>query len=35
MLAREMYTFALILKVFSAGVIITFLLDFTIYIGYN
>jgi hypothetical protein len=33
MLTREVCTFALVLKVLSAGVIIAFLLDSTVYIG--
>jgi hypothetical protein len=32
MLTRKVYTLALVLKVFCIGVIITFLLDLTVYI---
>jgi hypothetical protein len=35
MLAREVCTFALVLKVFGVDVVVTFLLDFTAYIGCN
>jgi hypothetical protein len=35
MLTREVRTIVLILKVFSVGVVIIFLLDLTIYIGCN
>jgi hypothetical protein len=34
MLTREVCTFTLVLKVLSAGVVIAFLLDPTVYIGY-
>jgi hypothetical protein len=34
MLTRKVYTLILVLKVFYIGVIITFLLDLTIYIEY-
>jgi hypothetical protein len=33
MLTRKVYTLTLVLKVFYIGVIITFLLDLTVYIG--
>jgi hypothetical protein len=33
MLTREVYTFMLILKVLSVGVVVVFLLDPTAYIG--
>jgi hypothetical protein len=35
MLTREVHTIMLVLKVFSAGVVVIFLLDLTIYIGCN
>jgi hypothetical protein len=35
MLAREVCTFALVLKVFSTDVVVAFLLDLTTYIGCN
>jgi hypothetical protein len=33
MLTRKVYTLALVLKVFCIGVVVTFLLDLTVYIG--
>jgi hypothetical protein len=34
MLTRKVYTFTLVLKVFCIGIVITFLLDLTVYIGH-
>jgi hypothetical protein len=34
MLTREVYTLILILKVFCIGVVVTFLLDLTAYVGH-